>query len=112
MHKRIVRVRSRPVAIRCKCRILIVLAFADIAVCLPLDTGLEGTLDLVPPLVPVVFEGGGDVQFLRVYDLVGEIGQRQPVRKEVTSCLGVHCRLVGSEGFVFVVPGQIVVVVY
>ena len=70
VHERIVCIRSRPVAVRGKGRILIVFALSDIAVGLPLHSGLEEALDIVPALVPVVLERSGEVKLLRVCDLV------------------------------------------
>ena len=70
VHERIFCIRPRPVAVGCKGRILIVFALSDIAVCLPLYSGLEEALDIIPALVPVVLERSGEIQFLRVGHLV------------------------------------------
>ena len=69
VHERILRVRSWSVAVRCERRILIIFSLSDVSVGLPLHSGLERALLVVPPLVPVVLEGSGKIQFLRIRDL-------------------------------------------
>ena len=70
VHERIFCIRPRPVAVCGKGRILIVFALSDIAVGLPLHSGLEEALDIIPALMPVVLERSGEIQFLRVRHLV------------------------------------------
>ena len=70
MHERVIRIRTRPVAVSRERRILVIFSLTDIAVRLPLDSGLEGAFLVVPSLVPVVFEGCCKIHLLGVCDLV------------------------------------------
>ncbi len=95
VHERIIRIRSRPVTVCGERRILVVFSLTDISVCLPLHSGLQVALHIIPPLVPAVLERSGKIQFLRIGDLIGEIGQRELVGKEIPILLGMDCRLMG-----------------
>ena len=94
VHERIVGIRSWSVAIGRERRVFKVFALSHIAVGLPLHSGLERALDIVPALYPVVFERGRKVKLLRIYDLVGEICLRKHRRQVVALGLRVDCRLV------------------
>ena len=109
VHERIVRIRTRSVAVCSKGRVCIIFSLTYISVCLPLDAGLEVALHFVPALVPAVLEGGCYIQFFGVGDLVREISKRELVCKEITFLLSMDRRLLGRESIELMISVEVVV---
>ena len=112
MHERVLRIWARAVAVFCEQRIEVVLAFTDIAGCLPLQSRLEGAPVTAEAGVDAIFERSARIQLTRVHHPVGVV---LPFRQEACLAksfdLGVHGRQAGSRRIVFVQERIVVVVV-
>ena len=111
VHVRVVRIGSWPVSVRRQGGVLIVLSQADVAVGLPLHTGLEDALHGAEVVQPVVLEGGGVIEFPGVRDAVGVEGEGQCGGQEIPLFFRVNGGLGRSEGVVQVVVRPVVVVI-